>query len=637
MIKPRRPASSSGIRTAAILVAVVALLYLARQIFIPLAFAVTLTLVLTPAVAWLQKLRLARVLSVCLVMTVAIAAASAIGYVIFNQLIEVVNALPSYKTNIRNKIQAMGSPVKGELGRAAESVREVGRQLSQEPPQPPTNRGARRETPSPPAHPLPVEIIEPPANVLQSVRDLAGPFLAPLLTLGVVLIFTVFLLIEQSDLRNRLFRLAGLDRLNLMTQALDDATQRVSRYLMLQLLVNAGFGILCGIGLYLIGVPFAVLWGAVAALLRIVPYLGSVVAGLLPFTLSLAVFDHWTPPLLVFLLFAMLEILIGNFLEPWLYGIHTGISSLALLLTTVFWAALWGPAGLILATPLTVCVVVLGRHLPQLSFLHILLGDEPALAAEAQLYQRLLAMNDQEARAVADQYLAGHSLMELYDSVIIPALTMAEHDRHKGTFDPDREEFFYLSVREILGELAEKAASAARVEADLASEERRAEPHDAPSTGRIFCVPSSDEADEIAAAMLAQLLEHAGEVALSFPLDPSMAQTVGLAQPDEADIFCISAVPPLAFARASVLNQQLRGRFPGSQVMVGVWGFSGDPERALKRFQPPHPDKLVTSFADAVEFVVGSSKNVTSQVVFGSTAIPEVVLRQALDKPDRDL
>ncbi len=640
MIKPHRSTSSSGLKIAAILVAVVALLYVARQILIPLAFAIIFALVLTPAVVWLQKLHLPKVPAVVLVMLVAIAAAGGIGYVIVNQLIEVVNELPRYQENIQDKIQAMRAPMKGALGRAAESVKEVGKQLSQEaaptsPPPPPSNRGKRRETSNQPARPLPVEVVEPPANILQSVRDLTTPVLTPLLQIGVVLIFTIFLLIEESDLRNRLFRLAGLNRLNMMTLALDDATHRVSRYLMLQILVNAGFGLICGIGLYLIGVPYAVLWGAVAALLRLVPYIGSVVAGLLPFTLSLAVFDHWMPPLLVFLLFATLEILTGNFFEPWLYGAHTGISALALLLTTVFWAALWGPAGLILSTPLTVCVVVLGRHLPQLSFLHILLGDEPALVTEAHLYQRLLAMDDLEARSVAAQYMAEHSLIELYDLVIIPALTMAEHDRHKGTLDPSREEFLYLTIKEILGELAEKAPRSELVKRDSAVEPA-AKPVEITSNGRALCVPASDEADEIAAAMLAQLLGQAGHVALSFPVDGAVVNTVELVQPGGTDVFCISAVPPFAFARASVLSRQLRRRFPDTKVIAGVWGFSGDPERALQRFQAPYPDKLATSLTDAVAFVIGS-RNVTSQAAYESTAVPSAVLSRASDKSDRAL
>jgi predicted PurR-regulated permease PerM len=588
MIKPPAPPGRSGVRTAAILIAVIAVLYLARQILIPLAFAITLTLVLAPAVAWLQKLRLGRVPSVVLVMVVSIATAGGIGWVIFNELVEVVNDLPGYQENIHSKIEALRTPGKGALGRAAASVKELGKELSS-PPAPaaalPTPGPGRRNTVAQSSRPVPVQIMAEPANQLEYVRELAQPFLAPLGIFGIVLVFSVFLLIEQNDLRNRLFRLAGLDQLNVMTLALDDATRRVSRYLMLQLLVNAGFGVLCGTGLYFIGVPYAVLWGAVAGILRIVPYVGSLVAGLLPLLLSLAVFDHWMPPFLVFLLFATLELATGNFIEPWLYGMHTGISSLALLLTTVFWAALWGPAGLILATPLTVCVVVLGRHVPHLSFLHILLGDQPVLVAEAQVYQRLLAMDDQEARAVADLYLAENSLVQLYDSVIVPALTMAEQDRHKGSLDPTREEFVFLSIKEMIAEFSEKTAS----------------PEPLITAGRVLCLPANDEADEIAAAMLAQLLEQAGYPALSLPFDPSLQHLAAIVEPARKDVFCISAVPPFAFARARTLSRLLQVRFPRTRVVIGVWGFTGDTEQALQRFQPARPERLVTSLADAVK------------------------------------
>src|SRR5437764_1722025 len=339
---------------------------------------------------------------------------------------------------------------------------------------------------------------------------MAQPFLGPLATFGIILIFTIFLLIKHDHLRNRLFRLVCLDQLNVMTQARDDATRRVSRYLLMQFLVNACFGVLCGVGLYFIGVPYAALWGAVAGMLRIVPYVGALVSALLPLTLSLAVFDSWMPPLFVFLLFGSLELITGNFIEPWLYGAHTGISALALLVSTVFWTALWGPAGLILSTPLTVCVVVFGRYVPQFSFLHVMLGDEAVLNAEARVYPRLLAMDDQEARSVADLYLRENSLSQLYDSVIIPALIMAEQDRHKGALDPARQEFLFLSVREMLVELAERG-----LKADAP------EPRLEPSAGRILVLPANDEADEIAAGMLAQLLEQAGYAAISFSLDPA--------------------------------------------------------------------------------------------------------------------
>lgn len=607
MIRP--PRQSSGIRTACILIGVIAALFLARDIFIPLAFAVTLALVLSPAVGWLQKLHIRRFPAVLLVILVSIGAAGSISYVILNQFVQVVNDLPGDRDNIDKKIQALRTPNKGALGRAAQSVRELGKELSTAPeaPAPPAPRPAQERTgrsiitanptaanPTP-ANPLPVQVIEPPVNGLVYVRDLTQPFLAPLGKLAIVLVFTLFLLLEAADLRNRLFRLAGLSRLNVMTQALDDATRRVSRFLMLQFMVNAGFGIILGTGLYLIGVPYAALWGTVAALLRIVPYVGSAVAGLLPLLLSLAVFDHWMPPLMVFLLFAVLELITGNLLEPRLYGSHTGISSLALLLTAVFWATLWGPAGLILSTPLTVCVVVLGRHIPHLSFLHILLGDQPALEAEALLYQRLLAMDDQEARSVADQYLSEHSLLQLYDSVIVPALTIAEQDRHKGAIDPEREEFLFLSLREMLSEFSESARDS--------TPETPREPSGLTVSGRVLCFPAHDEADEIAAAMFAQLLEQAGCATVSFPLGSSPQSILAVVEPTGNDFFCISAIPPFAFSHARAINRVLRTKFPQTKILLGVWGFSGDMERALRHFQPKPPDKFVVNFADALEYL----------------------------------
>ncbi len=589
MSKPPVSRGRSGIRTAAVLVAVIAVLYLARQILIPLAFAITLALILTPAVALLQKLRLGRVPAVLLIMTLAVAIAGGVSWVIFNELVEVVNDLPLYQQNIHNKIQAIRAPGKGAVGRAAASVQELGQELSSAPTPtaPVVSNQRRRNGADQPGRTVPVAIVAAPANEFEYVRQLAMPILAPLGILGMVLIFSVFLMVEHNDLRNRLFRLAGLDHLNVMTQALDDATGRVSRYLMMQLLVNAGFGALCGIGLYLIGVPYAVLWGVVAGILRIVPYVGSLVAGALPLLLSLAVFDHWMQPLLVFLLFATLELVTGNFIEPWLYGMHTGISSLAILLTTVFWAALWGPAGLILSTPLTVCVVVLGRHVPHLSFLHILLGDQPVLVAEAQVYQRLLAMDDGEARAVADVYLSENSLAQLYDSVIIPALSMAEQDRHKGALDSSREEFVFLSIKEMIAEFPEQTAQ---------------ERPPAITSGRVLCVPANDEADEIAATMLAQLLEQAGCTAVSLPLDPSLQHLAAIVEPAQGDVFCISALPPFAFARARTLSRLLQVRFPRNKMYIGVWGFTGEIEQALQRFQPKRPEKLMISLGEAVEF-----------------------------------
>ena len=588
-----------------VLFGTVAALYFAREILIPFAFALTLTFLLTPAVALLQKLHTGRVVSVLTTVLVSIAVASGIGWIIANQLVDIANQLPLYRQNIHAKIEAFHIPVTGQLGQAAESVQEIVRELTgpdapslASPPQG-QNRRQPNVPPTPPS-PVPVRMVQPPTSGWAELRDLGTPVLAPLGRAGIVVIFMVFMLIKREDLRNRLLKLVGLGQLNLVTQALDDAAGRVSRYILLQFLVNAGFGTLFGFGLYWIGVPNAALWGVVAGILRIVPYVGTLFAATLPIALSLAIFDGWLKPMLVFLLVVGLELIIANFVEPWLYGTHVGISSLALLVTAVFWTVLWGPAGLILSTPLTVCVVVLGRYVPQLSFLHILLGDEPVLAAEAQIYQRLLAMDQLEAHTIVGQFLKGRPLVELYDSVLIPALTMAEQDRHKGAIDAAREEFLFLSIDEMIAEFSEYQP------ADSSSEEDSAPIPDAAGyrNARILCLPAHDRADEITAAMLAQLLEQKGFATLSFPyVGSSPNEWLTLIEAGRSDVVCISALPPYAFAPARAMCKQVRERFPKLKVVVSVWGFSGDTQKAKARFQRTQPDRLSTSLAEAVEHV----------------------------------
>jgi predicted PurR-regulated permease PerM len=499
---------------------------------------------------------------------------------------------------------ALRIPTTGPFGLAANSVKEIAREFSSPAapspePAPPAQNRKQRTAPSAPGIPLPVQVVQPPANELEYVRDLVQPVLRPLAVTGLVLVFTVFMLIKRHDLRHRLFRLVGLGQINIMTQVLDDAAQRVSRYLLMQILVNAGFGALFGFGLYWIGVPYPALWGVVAGLLRIVPYIGTMVAAALPIALSLAAFDNWLPPLLVFLLFAGLEMIIGNFVEPWLYGANTGISSLALLVAVVFWTILWGPAGLILSTPLTVCVVVLGRYVPQLSFLHVLLGDEVVLGAEAQIYQRLLAMDQPEAHAIVDRFLEARPLVELYDSVLIPALSLVEQDRHKGAIDPTREEFLFLSINDMITELSEhQPAHDSSQSEDAAAESGPAERLSA----RIICLPANDRADEVTAAMLAQILEQAGHAALSLPIaHASLVEMLALLEIRQDDVICISALPPFAFPPARTMCKLIRERFPKVKLVIGVWGFSGDTEKAKARFERTQPDRLLTSLAQAVE------------------------------------
>jgi predicted PurR-regulated permease PerM len=590
---------------AIVLFGTVAALYFAREILIPLAFALTLAFLLTPVVALLERLRIGRVVSVLTTALIAIGLAGGVAWNIGNQLIDVANQLPLYGQNIHAKIEAFHIPSTGQLGQAAESVKTVVQELTSPgapfPPSPPPGQKRPKNAPPVPASPLPVRMVQPPTSGFTEIRDLGTAVLAPLGRTGMVVIFTVFMLLKREDLRNRLLRLAGLGQLNVMTQALDDTSRRVSRYIMMQFLVNASFGTLFALGLYWIGVPNPALWGVVAAILRIVPYVGTPVAAMLPFALSLAVFDGWHKPLLVFLLVAGLELIVGNFVEPWLYGAHVGISSLALLVASVFWAVLWGPAGLILSTPLTVCAAVLGRYVPQFSFLHILLGDEPVLATEAQIYQRLLAMDQSEAQTIVGQFMKGKPLVELYDSVLIPALSMAEQDRHKGSIDAAREEFLFLSINEMIAEFSEyQLVDSAPVEDPAPVPDAGAEQPD----GRIICIPAHDRADEITGAMLAQLLEQKGFPTLSFPSGgTSPNDWLAMIEAGRGDVVCISALPPYAFAPARAMCRQVRERFPKLKVVVCVWGFSGDTEKAKARFERTQPDRLSTSLAEAVVHV----------------------------------
>jgi predicted PurR-regulated permease PerM len=560
------------------LVAVLAILYLARDVFIPFAFALALTLILTPLTVWLQRIHLGRAPSVMIVMAFALALTGAVSWMVANQLIDVVDHLPMYRDNIHNKIQGFQAPATGTLGRVEKNVAELSKELAgKQSPPPDRNKRALAATPD---NPLPVQVVTADPSPLVYLRQLIRPFLAPIGMFGFVLILTFFILLKREDLRNRLLRLVGVSQLHATTQALDDATQRISRYLVLQFMVNGLMGVAIAISLQAIGVPYAALWGAIAAILRLVPYLGILSAAILPFVLSLAVFDGWLHPVLVFLLFFVLEIVVGNFVEPMLYGAHTGISSLGLLVSTIFWTILWGYPGLILSTPLTVCVVVLGRYVPQLSFLHIALSDQDVLSTEHHLYQRLLAMDHAEARAVVEQFLKDRSILDLYEQVMIPALILAEQERHRGTLEQAREDFIFLCLNEIVAELAEV-------------------PPKTDHPGRIFVIPAKDQADELSGALFAQLLEREGYAVISLPVGSSTELDV--LQPSVDDLICVSALPPFAFSAAAKLCAQLRSRYPEPKIMAGIWGFPAGRESMLQRLEKSSRMIVATTFAQALE------------------------------------
>ena len=585
------------------ILAVLVIFYFAREVLIPLSLAVLVAFLLTPAVKRLESLGLGRIPSVILVVFVSFTLFAGLAWIAGNQLIDAINALPNYRENIRQKVKALRSSSTGGLAKAGESVKEITKELTGTPPETPVpTPGAPRAIP-PPQEPVPVRVVEPPPSVLESLRGMLGPLLAPVGTALVVLVFALVMLVKREDLRNRLLRLVAKNKLNLATEAFDDAAQRVSRYLRLQFLVNTAFGALITVGLYFIGVPTPLLWGVLAGTLRFVPYVGPVFGAGLPILVSLAVSDHWLQPMLCAGLFLVIEPLTAYVVEPALYGSHTGVSSLAILVAATVWTVLWGPVGLVLSTPLTVCVMVIGRYVPQFGFLYVLLGDEPVLTPAAQLYQRLLAMDQREAHAIVDRYLADHTLAELYDTVLIPALNMAEEDRHRESLGEAREQFLLQSLEEFIAELADYGTEPAGLPEDRAGLVEGVR-H---GNSRIVCLAAGDKADEISAAMLSQLLEGLGYATVSLPVVTSPADVLDTLAQDPGDVVCVSALPPFALINARSLSKTLRARFPELRIVVGLWGFSGGGVRTEDRLAKAFAVDVVTTLAQAVETIGAAS------------------------------
>ncbi|MGH8056959.1 MAG: AI-2E family transporter [Candidatus Entotheonellia bacterium] len=407
--------------------------------------------------------------------------------------------------------------------------------------------------------------------------------LEPLASAGLVIVLVIFMLLKHSDLRNRLIRLAGYSRLTTATKALDEAGQRISRYLLMQSIINGSFGVGVGLGLFLIGVPYALLWGFLAAVLRFIPYVGPALATILPGALSLAVFPGWWQPVMVIGLIALLELTNYLVLEPWLYGQSAGVSEVALLVAVAFWTWLWGPIGLLLATPLTVCLSVLAKYIPQLDFINILLGDEPVLELHTSYYQRLLAKDDDEAAQIVEVYVKTHALEDVYDDILVPALTAAKRDREQDTLTPEDMHFVVQATRAIIDDLGLRQPQAPPSSAgasDTPGDETVARA--APKVRIVGC-PARDEADALALQMFQHLLDlRRYELEIASP-EMLTAEVVSLVEQQHVELICIAALPPGATASTRYLCKRLRARFPECKIVVGRWGSTGDSEanRAL--------------------------------------------------------
>jgi predicted PurR-regulated permease PerM len=567
------------------------ILFFARDLLVPFAFALTLAFLLAPAVSRLESRRVPRVLAVAITGVLAFTIIGGVGYIVARQLLNVARDLPAYRLSIQKKIASVHSPAGQSIEKAFTAVEDISGDLA-------TSAGnATPRVQQPLQQAQPVRVVDPDRTQFQSTVELLMRFLRPVGTFGVVIVFTIYLLMKREDLRHRILRLAGMGRIRLMTQALQDAATRISQYLLLQATVNAAYGTLFGFGLFLIGVPNATLWGVLAGILRIVPYVGATTGLVLPLVVSVAISPSWGPPLLVIGLFLTLGLTATNFVEPWLFSSRTGISSLALLAMAIFWALLWGWPGLILSTPLTVCIVVLGRYVPQMSFLHTLLGTDAELSEEALFYERLLAMDQQEAHAVANRFLESKTLVELYDSVLMPALALVEQDRHQGVLDDVRCNFFFLSIGELVAELTdyrqEKTGDSAPRAPGFSMQEDFA----------VVCISASDQADELTTHMLVQLMEQASHQTLYLPASVSSEILDALANEPNTVIF-ISALPPFAFSQARTICQRVRSHLPHNRIVIGLWNPIEDREQThdltVERFGNSRPTVVVNTLAQAV-------------------------------------
>ena len=580
------PVSSTAMVGA--IVVVVGALYVGSDILIPLALAILLSFMLRPVVIRLQRFGLGRIPAVLAVVLLLFVALLGLGAIVANQVVNLADNLPRYEWNLRTKIRDLRTaiPSGGVVERTSDMLRDLGEELGKA--TTPTEGETKSEGAAAAPEPVLVRIQQPEASPLQTLREVGGPLVAPIATAGLVVVFVIFMLLQREDLRDRILRLVGASDVARATEAMDDAAKRISRYLLMQLIINVLYGIPVGIGLYFLGVPNPILWGLFATVLRFVPYLGPVIAALVPIALSFAVAPGWTTPLLTIALFVTLELFSNNVLEPWLYGSSTGLSPVAVLFAAVFWTTLWGPVGLLLSTPLTVCLVVLGRHVPRLGFFHVLLGEEPALAPELKFYQRLLARDPDEATELAEEYLEDESLDKLYDAVIMPALGLAEQDRLRGSLDRATVQGIAEDMIGVIEELAE-------------DEERVPDEVAARDAGAILCIGPRNGLDEAAAAMLARLLRQGGLGATTLSRNAVTVRNLARLERQGVALICLSYVNPAATQHAHRLTRRLRQHFgPEVRIMVGLWAARPAAEAREELLQAVGADLLATSLGQAV-------------------------------------
>ncbi|TXI20570.1 MAG: AI-2E family transporter [Nitrosomonas sp.] len=566
---------------------VLGFLYWARIIIIPVALSILLTFLLSPIVTWLQQHGIARVVAVALASTLALSSIVGAMWGVTNQIGSLLDAYPQYEDNILSKINQLTERERDGLLDKLQAVTErITEQLTDSPiVEESLSNGADKAEK---INAQPVRIVSDGPFQLSQLWSLFGPMLEPLANAGLIIVLVCFMLLNREDLRDRVISLIGVDQIAHTTRAFEDAGERVSRYLLMQLLINVGYGAAVALGLWLIGVPYAALWGFFGALLRYIPYLGAWLTAILPIMLSLLITPDWSLAIMVFAMFCVLELITNMIVEPMLYGRGIGVSQAALLVCVAFWTWLWGPIGLILASPLTVCIVVLGRYVPYLSFLDTLLGDRPALSVGQRFYQRLLADDVDEASGLVEQELSDtdKTIAQAFDDLAIPALLQARVDLRQGKIDGDEQRELIDNLRTVI--------------ADQVNEPEAREPIEQTQTRKkiILAMPARDSTDDLAVTMLGKSIHHTDFEWHEISSLGLATEMLALIEQIKANIVVIVSVYPGGLAHTIYLCKRIRARFPEIVIVASRLG-ANDPDSVKQNF-----DKLQAAGANRVIYTL---------------------------------
>ena len=611
----------------------IAALYLGREVLVPITLSILLSFVLAPLVRLLRRARLPKVPAVMFSVLLALAVILLLGALIGTQLASLAQNAQAYQATIGAKLEGLQSLAVDATNRLVADLNHLGHHRAAT--GTPTPIGA---APGRGVHPpTPVTIVEGAPSPVALASRFLTPILAPIETIGIVFVVAIFILVQQEDLRDRLIRLFGSRDLHRTTIAIDDAARRLSRYFLSQLAVNASFGVLIGAGLAIIGVPSPVLWGVIGLMLRFVPYIGSYIAALLPIALAAAVDPGWSMALWTAALFIVLEGVLGQVVEPLLYGHSTGLSPAAVIIVAIFWSWLWGPIGLILSTPLTLCLVVLGRHVKRLEFLDVLLGDRPALTPVESFYQRMLAGDADEVLEQAETLLRTRSLSSYYDDVALRALQLAAADMRRATLPADRVSVIRRAVAELVLELDshdDTDPAPGRADPGVAGADRPerrvvVEPAPTPNIDQdaplapawqgacpVLCVAGRGELDEAAALMMAQLIRKHGIGARIVSHDAVSRVGIDAMPIDGVAMICVSYLEITGKqTHLRYLLRRLRARLPHASILVGLWP-ADDPFLADTELRGmTGADHYVSTLREAVTLCIETSRHVPSLTV----------------------